>query len=560
MPLPSGRLRGLRPETINSGPARRQAGPALALLAGLAFSAAPVAAQDAREPEQIVVTHHQITMAGGGKKLNYTARAGLMPIRDNETGDIHAHMFFMAYTLDSGANQAARPLTFVWNGGPGMNSSLIHLLGFGPRRVKTGDVYPTSPPVSETEMEDNQDTWLDQTDLVFVDPVGTGFGRPTKPEYANEFYQTPGDIESVTEFIRLYRLRFNAMLAPLFIVGHSYGTTRAMGVADALERRGMHLSDVALLSGGIAVGQNPLPPELTTALAVPGMTAAAFFHKKLAPDLQTDLQSTLKKAEAWAQNEYAAALAKRDALSDDERARVLKELSRFTGLDASAIDPKTLTVTRDQYKTRLFGDQHRIFGNYDARMTRPWDPAEVGYDILNDPSFKPVVPLVQGTSAILNRYLRSDLQFASDLTYQGPLGGGYPPDSAELTVRGLGTGLNHRFNRGAGGRGRGEGNTAGRGAPAGNVQSKPPLRRAMDANPSMQVFVGRGLYDSGSCFAVAYTVSHLEPDLGRRVTVRCYGAGHDMYSDKEVRVQIKRDMMAFIQRSLNSATGGASRY
>ncbi len=537
--------------------ARRQTGsPALAVLAGLALSAMPVAAQDAREPEQIVVTHHQITMAG--KTLKYTARAGLMPIRDNETGDIHAHMFFMAYTLDSTGNQPARPLTFVWNGGPGMNSSLIHLLGFGPRRVKTGDVYPTSPPVSETEMEDNQDTWLDQTDLVFVDPVGTGFGRPTKPEYASEFYQTLGDIESVTEFIRLYRLRFNAMLAPLFIVGHSYGTTRAMGVADALERRGMHLSGVALLSGGIAVGQQPLSRELTTALAVPGMTAVAFFHKKLAPDLQRDLQSTLRKAEAWAQNDYAAALAKRGALSDSERAGVRKELSRFTGLDVSAIDPESLSVTRDQYKTRLFGDQHRIFGNYDARMTRPWDPSEVGYDILNDPSFRPVVPLVQGTSAVLNHYLRLDLQFASDLTYQGPLGGGYPPDSAELRVRGLGTGLNHRFNRGTGGRGAGEGNAAGRGTSAGANPTKPPLRRAMDANPSLLVFIGRGLYDSGSCFTVAYTVSHLEPNLARRVTVGCYGAGHDMYSDKEVRVQIKRDMMAFIQRSLASATGRTS--
>jgi carboxypeptidase C (cathepsin A) len=347
------------------------------------------------------------------------------------------------------------------------------------------------------------------------------------------------------------------MQQPLFIVGHSYGTTRAMGVSDALERRGIHLSGVALLSGGIVVGQKPQSSELATALGVPGMTAAAFFHKKLSPELQRDLHTTLNRAEAWAQNDYAAALAKRGALSDKERDAVLSKLARFIGVDASAIDRQTLSVTRDQYKTRLFGDQHRIFGNYDARMTRPWDPSEVGYDILNDPSFKPVVPLVQGTSFVLNHYIRSDLQFASDLIYQGPLGGGYPPDSEELRVRGLGTGLNHRFNRGAGGRG--DGNAAGRGGSAGANQPPPPLRRAMDANPSLQVFIGRGLYDSGSCFPVAYTVSHLEPDLARRVTVGCYGAGHDMYSDKEVRIQIKRDMMAFIHRSLADATAGKSR-
>src|SRR6185503_14505242 len=299
---------------------------------------------------------------------------------------------------------------------------------------------------------------------------------PVKPEYASEFYEAIGDIESVTEVIRLYRLRFDAMLAPLFIVGHSYGTTRAMGVADALERRGIHLAGVALLSGGFAVGQPALSPELTTALGVPGMTAAAFYHKKLAPDLQANLQSTLEKAEAWAQSEYAPALAKRDELSEAERGTVINGLARFTALRPAAIDAKTLTVTRDQYKTQLFGDEHRIFGNYDARMTRPWNPSEVGYDILNDPSFRPVVPLVQGTSAILNRYLRSDLQFASDLIYQGPLGGGYPPDSVELRVRGLGTGINSRFNRGTGGRGRGGGS-----APVAGAQTPPPpLRRAMD--------------------------------------------------------------------------------
>jgi len=519
---------------------------AVAVLLVSAMGPPTLIAQNGREPDHIVTTHHQITLAG--KPLRYTARAGLMPIGDNETGDVHGHMFFISYTLDSAGSRSRRPLTFVWNGGPGMNSSLIHLLGFGPRRVKTGDVYPTSPPVSETEMEDNPDTWLDQTDLVFVDPVGTGFGRPTKAAYADEFYEAQGDIESVAELIRLYRLRYDAMLAPLFIVGHSYGTTRAMGVADALERRGIPLKGVGLLSGGIAVGQDPSSPELNTALGVPGMTAAAFFHKKLGPDLQGDLQGTLRQAEEWAQSKYAPALARRETLSETERESVRKELARFLGVAPGVIDAKTLSVTRDQYKTLLFGEEHRIFGNYDARMTRPWNPSEVGYDILNDPSFKPVVPLVQGTSPILNHYLRSDLGFESDLIYQGPLGGGYPPDSLELRIRGLGTGLNHRFRRAPGGRG--GGGTAG--GPTTANQPPPPLRRAMDANPTLQVFVGRGLYDSGSCFPVAYTVSHLPPALGRRVTMGCYGAGHDMYSDKLVRVQMKRDITAFIQRTLTA--------
>ena len=498
----------------------------LALLAGPAIPAMP-AAQDMKEPEQIVVTHHQVTVAG--QTLKYMARAGLLPIRDNETGDIHAHMFFMAYTLDGQTNRPARPLTFLWNGGPGMNSSLIHMLGFGPKRVKTGDTYPNSPPFSETELEDNQETWLAQTDLVFVDPVGTGYSRPTKPEYAKDFLEAQGDIESVAEFIRLYRVRFDAWDSPLFIVGHSYGTTRAMGVSEALERRGIDLSGVVLMSGGFVAGQKPLSPGLTTALGVPGMAAAAFYHKKLAPDLQQDLQSTLKKAEAWAQDDYASALSRRESLSEAERESVIKGLARFTGLEPTVIDRKTLAADRDQFKTQLLSG--RVLGNYDARLSKVRDPAETQYDIFKDPSFMPVVKLAQGTSILLNRYLRATLQFKSDMSYTGPLGGTYPP----------GMTLNRRFVR-----------VRPDSAPAAaaTAASKPPLRQALDANPTMRVFVARGLYDSGSCFVQVYTVNHLEPDLARRVSAGCYGAGHDMYSDKEVRVQLKRDIAAFIQKAL----------
>jgi carboxypeptidase C (cathepsin A) len=250
----------------------------LALLVALAIPTTLARSAGAQEVEQVVTTQHQIIL--GGQTLRYTARAGLLPIRDNEAGDTHAHIFFVAYTLDRAPGQPQRPLMFLWNGGPGMNSSLIHLLGFGPKRVKTGDVYATSPPLSETEMVDNQETWLDWADLVFVDPVGTGYSRPTKAEYAGEFYQTRGDAEAVTEFIRLYKVRFDAWHAPLFIVGHSYGTTRAMAMAEMLVRRGIDLKGVALLSGGFSVGQDPLPAGFDTALTLPGMTAAAFYHKK----------------------------------------------------------------------------------------------------------------------------------------------------------------------------------------------------------------------------------------------------------------------------------------
>jgi carboxypeptidase C (cathepsin A) len=469
-----------------------------------------------------------------GQTLKYTARAGRLPIHDNETGDIHARMFFVAYTLDRAPGQPPRPLMFVWNGGPGMNSSLIHLLGFGPRRVKTGDVYPTSPPLSETEMVDNQETWLDWADLVFVDPVGTGYSRPTKAEYASEFYQTTGDAEAVTEFIRLYKVRFDAWDSPLFIVGHSYGTTRAMAMSEMLVRRGIDVKGVALLSGGFSIGQDPLPPGFDTALALPGMTAAAFYHKKLAPDLQRDLDATLKEAESWAQKEYAPALVKGAALSDGERDTVLRGLSRYTGLPVSALDRNALVVDGYQFRTQLL--PNTTLGRYDSRMSRPGKVGTEILDVATDPSFAPVLGLVQGTSALLNRYMRSELQYKSDLLYQGPLGGGYPP--AQMIML--------RFVRDQ------------RAPGASDGSQQPPLRRALSANPAMRVFVARGLYDSGSCFTHRYNVSRLEPSLARRVSMACYGAGHDFYSDKTVRQEIKRDMTAFVQRTLAGAAAGIS--
>src|SRR5262249_6880034 len=280
-----------------------------------------------------VTTHHQVSIAGRG--LKYTARAGKLPILDNETGDTHANVFFTAYTLDPEPNAPPRPLMFLWNGGPGSSSSLVHLLEFGPRRIE-----------ADGPVVDNEGTWLDHADLVFVDPVGTGYSRPTKTEYGPEFYQTRGDAESVAEFIRVFRNRFERWDAPLFLAGESFGVTRAAGVADVLERRGVRVQGVILMGLDLPLGK--LAPELRTALALTTFTAAAFANKKLEPGLQKDLQATLKRAETWARTEYARALARRDSLSDEERRAVLEQLARFTGIPADQIDAKPLSITRNE--------------------------------------------------------------------------------------------------------------------------------------------------------------------------------------------------------------------
>src|SRR5499427_8389946 len=297
--------------------------------------------------DQIVVTKHQVTVAG--RVLKYTARAGRLPILNNETGEAHGQMFFIAYTLDSSAGAKPRPLTFLWNGGPGSSSSLVHLLGFGPRRLQ-----PDGTAV------DNQGTWLDQTDLVFVDPIGTGYSRPTRAEYGAEFYQTRGDAESVAEFIRVYRTRFDAFDAPIFLAGESYGVTRAAGVAAALETRGTDVRGVILL--GLALPLGSVSSSMQTALGLPSLAVAAFTNGKLAPDLQRDLAATMKQAESWGTTVYAAALARRDSLGAAERDSIVHGVSRFTGLDPTLVDRQTLTVDRMQLGYHLLRREGKFVG------------------------------------------------------------------------------------------------------------------------------------------------------------------------------------------------------
>ena len=334
--------RGLRMLPAMTHP-RIHAWLAATLVALMAMAQAPAA--QAPATDRMVTTSHQV--AAGGRTLRYTARAGHLPILDNETGDVHGRMFFNAYTLARSANDPIRPLTFLWNGGPGSSSSLVHLIGFGPRRLDANE-----RPV------DNNGTWLAFSDLVFVDPIGTGYSRPTKAEYGPAFYRTRGDAESVAEFIRVYRARFDAHEAPLFLAGESFGVTRAAAVAEILERRAMTVSGAILIGLALPLGQ--LTAEHRRALNVPTYTATAFVHHKLSSDLQSDLQATLRKAEQWSLQRYLPALTRRDALGETERAEVIAELARFTGVDPTAIDRTSLAIPMPLFSEQLLRADHGI--------------------------------------------------------------------------------------------------------------------------------------------------------------------------------------------------------
>lgn len=498
---------------------------------------APAAETAGEEP--IVTTHHHVLVSG--RTLRYTARAGRLPIRDNETGDVHGQMFFVAYTLDRAPGLAPRPLTFAWNGGPGSNAALVHLVGFGPKRIappRTAGVGRAARWV----VEPNPETWLDATDLVFVDPIGTGYSRPTRAEYGPEFYQTRGDAESVAEFIRVYRTRFDAWDAPIFLAGESYGVTRAAGVAEALQRRDTDVRGVILL--GLALPLGSMSPAMRTALWLPGFTVAAFTHRKLAPDLQRDLDSTIARSQAWAVTEYARALERRDSLADAERDSVTRGVARFIGLDPSQVDRRGLAVNRLQFSTSLLEAEGRVVGHYDSRMTAPLDTSQRIYDPTRDPSLRDLLDDVT-----VLRYLRGELGYRSDLRYQGPFGGGYPPPA-----RFRGDWMSTKWAWPTPPPTRADSSRARDGRPGAGADSSAaaqPLREAMRANPSLRVLIGCGIYDLVcSACGNAWSAEQLEPELRRNVVVRSYPGGHAMYTDARAHAQLKQDVVRFIRETL----------
>jgi carboxypeptidase C (cathepsin A) len=520
-------------------------------------------AQALTAEEGIVSATHRILL--DGKPLVYTATAGRLPIIDNDAGVPHGYMFFVAYTVrPSGA--APRPLTFLWNGGPGSSSSQVHLLGFGPRRLKTADTYPMSGQLSaSTPLEDNQETWLDFTDLVFVDPIGTGYSRPTKPEYGAEFYSTIGDAESVAEFIRVYRQRFDRFDSPIVLAGESYGTVRAQWVAEALERRHTAVSGVALVSGFLRLDQK-VPPAMEAALLVPRYATAAYYHKKLPPELQSGtLQDAIDKANQWARAKYAAALDRRESvnpLSADERSAIVAELARYAGVKPAMVDEKTLEISSATFTEHLLQDEGLDVGRYDTRMTAPRDVQEIPWSTVRDPSLMPVMDLMQGTLPTLIRYLRNELRYKSDMVYRGPFGGAYPapthPD---------GDWMSRSWAQGEEPKGV---LAYAPGVPGGPDSAKSasiplisPLHRAMALDPSLRVVLMTGMYDGAAagigCDYAAYVVTLIDSTLRSRVEARCYPGGHMMYTDKLARQEMKRDMAALIGAINRGPAGAESR-
>ncbi len=519
------------------------AGAALCLALGpSAAIATPVSDATLEKPpvtpsEDMVVTHGRVVV--DGKPLAYTVHTGLLPIYDNDTGELAARMFVIAYTLDRPALSAPRPLTFIWNGGPGSSSSQVHLIGFGPKTFQMPATYPEwqgQPSV----IGDNASTWLTASDLVFVDPIGTGYSRATSDAWRDKLYTTFGDAEAVAEMIRVYRTRFDAFSQPLFLAGESYGTTRAMYVAEALSRRRTPVAGVMLISGFYDVGQKA-PASTRDALEISMFTATAWHHKRLSADLQAMSQDeAIQQATDWARTTYAPALERKDSLSEDERAKILAGLVRYTGLDAKFIDPKKLVVSKGDFTDHLLADQGRELGRYDSREVLPARKPGQQWGPRQDPSLRPMVDLMEGTSPPLIHYLRDTLGYHSDLLYRGPWGNSFHPDAMQLNPAGYADDwMALMWDHGAATKG-----PMTQRGPAG-LDGPPPLRLAMEAEPKMLVFEVTGLYD-GSCAEHDEEVARTDAGLRERVRTGCYAAGHMVYTDWTTKKQLQQDFTKFV--------------
>jgi carboxypeptidase C (cathepsin A) len=272
-------------------------------------------------------------------------------------------------------------------------------------------------PLPPFGLVDNEYSVLNVSDLVFIDPVATGFSRPAKDEKPEQFFGVKGDLDSVGGFIRLWTTRHDRWLSPKFLCGESYGAFRAAGLADHLSsQHGLYLNGVILVSGLLdwATIDNQPGNDLPYPLILPAFTATAHFHQKLPPDLQNDLPRALAEARAFAKGEYTSALQKGDSLSGDERKQIVAKLVRLTGLKPQVIEDNNLRINQAVFRKQLLHDEGFILGAYDARLKgRDADPASPW------PGFDPSDAAVAGPfSAAMNSYARRELKFEDDLPYE----------------------------------------------------------------------------------------------------------------------------------------------
>jgi len=463
-----------------------------------------------------VVMHHQITV--DAKALRYTTTTGRMPIKRGD-GRIDAEMFFVAYTLD-GQEAGKRPLTFCFNGGPGSATVWLHMGAVGPKQVvlEPNGFMPAAP----YRITDNQNTLLDRSDLVFVDAIATGFSRAANAEMTKKFLGVQGDIEAFGEFIRMYITRYDRWTSPLFILGESYGTTRAAGIAGYLADHGISFNGITLLSTAMDFGTLEFAKnnDVPYVLLVPSFSMIAAYHKRLAPDLMQDLAKTRQEVERWASTDYMLALAKGDGLAPEERQKIVDQYSRYTGIDRKVVDNANLRIDVGEFTHNLLLDQKLRVGRLDGRFTGV-DPEGLLDTRFYDPTSSAILPPY---TSVFNNYVRTELGYKVDVPYKV-----FAWDEPAFQKWEWGE------------------------ATKGYPNTGPGLRAALVKNPYLKVLLMEGYYDLATpYYAANYSVDHLDlgPNFRKNISFETYEAGHMVYVDNGSHQKMKKDLVEFMEKCL----------
>lgn len=469
------------------------------------------------DPPEIVETHHSIEIEG--TSLSYTARAGKLILKD-ETGEPTAGIFFVAYTRDD-SNPEERPITFSFNGGPGSSSIWMHMGLLGPKRVLLDeDGFALPPP---HQLVDNAWSILDKTDLVFIDPVSTGFSRPVDPGKEKEFHGLNQDVEAVGEFIRRYISEYTRWASPKFLIGESYGTTRAAALSLHLQQRhGMYLNGIMLVSSVLdfATLRYSEDNDLPYVLFLPSLAASAHFHQRLPRSLQQlSLATLLEQAETFATGPYREALFAGDSLPDEIFKETAQKLADFTGIPREEIESRRLRLDAFTFFPSLLEDQNQMVGRFDSRYKGiaplPWEEGRTGSAY--DPSY---AQIYGAYSSAFNDYVRRDLGYRSELPYEV---------IASVRPWDYGKEFDARY-----------------------VNVSRRLREAMVMNRFLKVHVCSGYYDLATPYlATEYTLDRLfiEPELRDNISISYYHAGHMMYTVEKELARQKEALARFLREA-----------
>ena len=467
--------------------------------------------------ETSAVTKRTVTIAG--KAIAYTATAGTLILKDDK-GEPRASIFYVSYTKDGVKDRGERPVTFTFNGGPGSSSVWLHLGTFGPRRVAFADAAAPQP--APYGFVDNAHSILDSSDLVFIDPVGTGYSKPLGEAKLEDFTGVKEDVKATGDFIRLWTTRNNRWQSPKFLAGESYGTTRAAALVNHLQNsEGMTFNGVILVSSilNFQTARFDTGNDLPYITFLPTYAATAWYHG--AVKKTGALEPFLAEARAFAAGEYAQALMKGSKLGAPEADAVAGKLAHYTGVSKEFVLQANLRVDIARFTKELLRAQRRSVGRLDSRY-QGIDEDAAGERFDHDPS---MTAIMGPYTAALYDYVRSELKVEDERKYEILSG----------TVNG-------KWKWGAEGFGGG-----------GYINVAEDLRLAMSKNPHLKVLVANGYYDLATpFFATEYTFDHLglEPDLRGNVTLTYYPAGHMMYVHAPSLAQLKLDVSGFIEKAV----------